>query len=419
MPLPLNQQERSESQENTLWWRAQLPFHRMRQMLMGATCFVMAALLVIAGGVQAASEASMKKAYSSHVYRIENMNSKKYLDVLGQSMEDGAQVGQWDDDPGDQQRWLIMPVPGGGGKVYIINVHSGAFLDVLGASKESGAGVGQYSYQDPKTTPPPVSGEQQQWRLGSTPDDYVRIENEYSELYLDVWGASKDDGAPVVQYTVTDPGDQQKWKLVRGSALKLPDLKTERFPKSPPALTRDSTPPATRAYVVHKELVPFFQVKDRKSRDWLASNSPYFLLTLSKQWKAGKNEENPNPEEPIELEITKRQSNSSTVQREVQETVSVSASTSARWGWGSANIQANASREETNMQSAEAANEDEQDRRFEVAPGTKVQAWQVQRKYTLTRVYQGKEEGALVKEWDDWEGKIYLNQAPFPIRTTK
>jgi hypothetical protein len=42
-------------------------------------------------------------------FRIQAKHSGKFQDVLEQSQDNGANVGQWDDNPGDQQRWRLIP----------------------------------------------------------------------------------------------------------------------------------------------------------------------------------------------------------------------------------------------------------------------------------------------------------------------
>lgn len=91
-----------------------------------------------------------------------------------------------------------------GTSYYTISAkHSGKFLDVSGASGNDGAAVIQWSGN---------GGDNQKWRLVPAGDGYFSIIARHSGKYLDVSGVSVNDGAGIVQWTGWG-GDNQKFSL--------------------------------------------------------------------------------------------------------------------------------------------------------------------------------------------------------------
>ncbi len=128
-------------------------------------------------------------------------HSNKYLDVSGVSQANGAQVIQWADNGGANQRWKFIPTAAAG--VYtIVAAHSGKLLDVAGVSTADGAPVIQW---------PANGGRNQQWRLVPIGDGF-RIAAEHSGKVLDIEGAYVRDGAPALQWP-SHGGANQHWRL--------------------------------------------------------------------------------------------------------------------------------------------------------------------------------------------------------------
>jgi alpha-L-fucosidase len=76
-------------------------------------------------------------------YTIQSVSSGRYLDVLGVSTADGADVVIWDGTGQNNQKWTVQSA--GGGYYTLTAVHSGKALDVLQASTANGAKVIQWT----------------------------------------------------------------------------------------------------------------------------------------------------------------------------------------------------------------------------------------------------------------------------------
>ena len=137
----------------------------------------------------------------STYYHISNKNSGLLLDVSGASKTAGANVIQWSNTGGANQKWTLVSV--GSGYFNIVNQNSGLLLDVSGASKTAGALVIQSTNN---------SGTNQQWSLVAVSGGYYNIVNRNSGLLLDMSGASISAGANVIQWT-SNGGTNQQWEL--------------------------------------------------------------------------------------------------------------------------------------------------------------------------------------------------------------
>ena len=107
--------------------------------------------------------------------------------------------------------------PGGGGVVFrvrlatsppdqyfeIVSRHSGQCLDVYGASTDAAAPVIQWTCH---------GGPNQQWRLEPAGGGAFRIIARHSGQVLDVYGGLVDDVTPIIQWPVHG-GDNQAWTL--------------------------------------------------------------------------------------------------------------------------------------------------------------------------------------------------------------
>ena len=89
------------------------------------------------------------------------------------------------------------------GTYELIARHSGKCLDVYGASTDDAATIIQW---------PCHGGPNQRWRLEPTGDGYVRLIVTHSGKALDVYGASTDDGAILIQWP-SHGGTNQQWQL--------------------------------------------------------------------------------------------------------------------------------------------------------------------------------------------------------------
>jgi hypothetical protein len=94
---------------------------------------------------------------SNYVFKLRNANSGLVADVPGLSTADGAEIIQYSDNGGANQRWL--PVDRGGGRYEIRSKLSGKTLDVEGASLNGGANLIQMTAS---------GGNSQRWGLEPT-----------------------------------------------------------------------------------------------------------------------------------------------------------------------------------------------------------------------------------------------------------
>jgi hypothetical protein len=143
-------------------------------------------------------------------YKIEAKHSGKVLDVSGKSLNNSANIAQWEYHGAYNQQWLVESV--GNDEYKIVSRHSGKALDVNGESKDNKANIIQYDYSGTNN---------QKWQIVPVDKDYVKIISVNSGKALDVTDASMDNGANVVQYDFGAYNDNQQWKLVKvGSSLK-------------------------------------------------------------------------------------------------------------------------------------------------------------------------------------------------------
>jgi uncharacterized repeat protein (TIGR03803 family) len=98
---------------------------------------------------------------------------------------------------------LATSPPPTNGYVEIVSRNSGKCLDVFGASTDAVAPVIQWICH---------GGPNQQWRLEPAGGGAVRIIARHSGQALDVYGAFLDDVTPIIQYPVHG-GDNQVWTL--------------------------------------------------------------------------------------------------------------------------------------------------------------------------------------------------------------
>jgi hypothetical protein len=133
---------------------------------------------------------------------IFNRSSGKCLDVQEKSMQDGANIQQWDFGNGANQLWDVIHQ--GKGEYSIVSKLSGRALDVQDKSTEDGANVQQYRF---------ANGANQRWRLQEQAGGYYQIVNVASGKCLDVDNSRvKEDGANVQQWRCAGAPNQQ-WRL--------------------------------------------------------------------------------------------------------------------------------------------------------------------------------------------------------------
>jgi hypothetical protein len=87
-------------------------------------------------------------------FRLQNETTRKVLDVLDESVADGAPLGLWDDLGGDNQLWSVVDL--GNGRYKMKNKSSGKFVAVAQGSLQADAAILQRSGS---------TGEEQQWQF--------------------------------------------------------------------------------------------------------------------------------------------------------------------------------------------------------------------------------------------------------------
>lgn len=122
------------------------------------------------------------------IYRIKNVNSGKYIDILEQRLGNEVDLHQWAYAHTNSQLWRA--VQHGDGYSFI-SVHSGKAMDVYLASASAGADIHQYTY-DACTA--------QRFKLYNRGNGSYSIHPLCSNLALDIYGSSTDNGAKLKQY---------------------------------------------------------------------------------------------------------------------------------------------------------------------------------------------------------------------------
>ncbi len=143
--------------------------------------------------------------YSAGPYhKLINRRSGKALDVYQANLQDGANLVQWADNGGANQRWHVTDA--GGGYRTLFSQNSGRVLSIWQTSTADGANAVQWVEN---------YGGDQQWELVPA-GAYYKIRARHSGKLLSVLGGSTADGAQVVQWADTGSLDQQ-WQLVQVS----------------------------------------------------------------------------------------------------------------------------------------------------------------------------------------------------------
>ncbi len=128
----------------------------------------------------------------------------KVLDVPGASVTDRTAVVQWDSTRSPNQRWYLDPC--GADMFRIIARHSGRVLDLLGPGP-AGAPIQQFAW---------AAVDNQRWRVEEGADGTAVIASVWDpNLVLDVLGASKDNGAPIIAWH-RNGAPNQRFELVPG-----------------------------------------------------------------------------------------------------------------------------------------------------------------------------------------------------------
>ena len=140
----------------------------------------------------------------SGVYKIQNRNSGKYLDLNGNSTADNTAIVQWDDEGAEvYQQWVINEVQAG---IYTIQASAapGKGLDVANASADNSTQVLLYPYNN---------GSHQQFILVDKGNDYYQFVARHCGKVVEIPGASTNSGEWIKTWENNGSACQQ-WKLI-------------------------------------------------------------------------------------------------------------------------------------------------------------------------------------------------------------
>ncbi|THV23633.1 hypothetical protein E9998_22670 [Glycomyces paridis] len=149
-------------------------------------------------------------------YNLESRHSGLVMGIRAASMDNGAEVVQWNSNGSYDQQFRFLDA--GDGYYRIQTRHSNKVLDVASGSTADGAYVQQWG--DSNST-------NQQWRITES-GGYATFVNRASGKALDVWEWSTTKGGRISQYTPTG-GTNQQWKLVPVGSLPTGVDKLEGF----------------------------------------------------------------------------------------------------------------------------------------------------------------------------------------------
>jgi len=135
------------------------------------------------------------------LYTLTARHSNKCLDVANASVNNGADIQQWDCTNGKNQKWNLVSK---GGDVYTLAAfHSGKCLDVAGARNNNGADLLQWDCH---------GKDNQAWQITKGADGYFSLKARHSGRCLDVSGAGLNNSANVIQWDCHN-GNNQKWDI--------------------------------------------------------------------------------------------------------------------------------------------------------------------------------------------------------------
>lgn len=160
------------------------------------------ALALLTGAVSA-HEVKADDIVSGATYKITARHSGKVLDVARGAKNAGANVQQWDDTNGTNQKWTVVDT--GDGYYKLVSVNSGKVLDVSSAATYDGANIQQWD---------DTNGTCQKWKIVDNGDGSYKLVSAVSGKVLDVARGATNAGANVQQWSDTN-GTNQKWEFTK------------------------------------------------------------------------------------------------------------------------------------------------------------------------------------------------------------
>jgi hypothetical protein len=222
-------------------------------------------------------------------YRIKNKRSNLYLNVVGYSLNESAQLEQRELQPYGQDRmsqvWHVFPLDFG--SYLLVNKASGLVLNIAGNSTDSSAKAEQYRLQRPGEEPA------QQWLLRDSGDGVYEIINNKSQQLLNVVWYSEEPSAFIEQYphTSDERSDAQRWLLevedeykVVADLTSLPDTgigDIQRMTSYQPT-PANHTEPVEIAAMAYPFVLVHDPAYDRRRQ---AQKHPYYILRRYGFWQ--------------------------------------------------------------------------------------------------------------------------------------
>ncbi|MGF1206419.1 RICIN domain-containing protein [Streptococcus infantarius] len=159
--------------------------------------------LTVLSGIVAAYEVKADAIISGNTYKITAKHSGKVLDVARGAKTASANVQQWNDTNGTNQKWTVVDT--GDGYYKLVSENSGKVLDVASAATYDGANVQQWD---------DTNGTCQRWKIIDAGNGYYKLISAVSGKALDVAYGDTKAGANVQQWYETG-GDNQKWQFTK------------------------------------------------------------------------------------------------------------------------------------------------------------------------------------------------------------
>jgi hypothetical protein len=141
--------------------------------------------------------------------KLKNRHSGKVLEVEGWSYQNGANVQQWEDTGGANQKWhLNTERATQTGYVVIENLHSGKVLEVAGTGTHNGTNIQQWDW---------TGGDHQVWyRIPGASGHYVSaISNKVNKVMeVEGWGTDNGDNVQTWEMYNNPYRPNQQWDTI-------------------------------------------------------------------------------------------------------------------------------------------------------------------------------------------------------------
>lgn len=139
-------------------------------------------------------------------YQLVNRRSEKILNVPGASTEDSKQLVQSTDNGSSSASWRL--IKNEDGTYCIQNIGTEKYMDLTADTgvTSNGNSIIQYKYH---------GGTNQRWYIVPTDNGYFRIVSALSGKAMCVKNASKEENAPIIQWTFEGADTNDEWKFVQ------------------------------------------------------------------------------------------------------------------------------------------------------------------------------------------------------------